>query len=379
MWQRLALLLLWALYLSPPALAQTVDDEFDGDSLNPKFWCDCQSDPKNGPIEFLADPSQGGEGILRITVNRDSVGGNKCRQYKPYRECPAPVRLAGLGLLGDSQQRSAAKPEMPEALGPSLVTPMPPLFAVAPQRFSYCTDEVELRAHRSREEDECIQRQELRLRQDFEHSIDSPYLYAFRFRMPSQIEDRVHAIRWVTAQWKEEPISHGYADRFGDDWAPSPFLAQRFDDGVLYVTVQDENCRCKVASAPNPDGSNPVWTDGDARYCKSTKPGDGNEKSCQANLKVQYGEQPVLSTALGSWVEMRYRVQAGREKDAAGGLPYIEVYEGDRFIVRVTGMIGYETDPKETSVTKFKIGQYRDYMPSTDAMDIDWVRVTPAY
>ena len=67
------------------------------------------------------------------------------------------------------------------------------------------------------------------------------------------------------------------------------------------------------------------------------------------------------------------------KKDATGALPYIEVYEGERFIVRVTGLIGYEPDAKETSMMKFKIGQYRDYMPSTDAMDIDWVRVAPAY
>ena len=44
-------------------------------------------------------------------------------------------------------------------------------------------------------------------------------------------------MRWVTAQWKQEPISARYDDEFKKGWGPSPFLAQRYDDGVLHVTV----------------------------------------------------------------------------------------------------------------------------------------------
>ena len=70
---------------------------------------------------------------------------------------------------------------------------------------------------------------------------------------------------------------------------------------------------------------------------------------------------------------MTYRVQAGRDKPAM-----IEIHEGARFIVRITGSIGYQPEPGETVQTRFKIGQYRDYMPTVDAMDIDWVKREPA-
>ena len=144
MWQRLALLLLWALHLAPPALAQTVDDEFDGDSLNTKFWCACQIDPKNGPIEFLADPSEGGEGILRITVDGDSVGGNKCRRTSRIVNVPPRRSWRGWGcwVAFNGPQRPCQSCR--RRSGRALVTPALPLFAVGPRQFSYCTDEVEL-------------------------------------------------------------------------------------------------------------------------------------------------------------------------------------------------------------------------------------------
>jgi hypothetical protein len=189
--------------------------------------------------------------------------------------------------------------------------------------------------------------------------------------MPAIIEDRTNSIRWVIAQWKQEPLSDSYERQFGKGEGPSPFLAQRFDDGVLHVTVQDQYCRCRVASAPKPDGSTDVWRDGPAQYCVWTKPA-GEGKLCQADLQVKYGAHPVLPSALGQWVEMSYRVEAGRS-----GRAVIEVYADGLFIVRVKGKIGYDSDSVKRSLTKFKIGHYRDYMPFVHAMEIDWLRVTP--
>ena len=70
---------------------------------------------------------------------------------------------------------------------------------------------------------------------------------------------------------------------------------------------------------------------------------------------------------------MQYRVQMSRSKPAA-----IEIHANGRFIVRVTGKIGYEPAPGKISQTKFKIGHYRDYLPSIDTMDIDRVEVEPS-
>jgi hypothetical protein len=99
---------------------------------------------------------------------------------------------------------------MAEVLGPNLVD----MFAVrtaATRENRYCTPQVKKRALAAGEEDECIQRQEIQFQKPLLHDADQPYLYSFRFRMPGEVEDKVNSIRWVTAQWKEEPVSESYA------------------------------------------------------------------------------------------------------------------------------------------------------------------------
>jgi hypothetical protein len=362
-------MVLTALIFGSPAFAQpVVEDEFEG--LDTAVWCYCQIDMQSAPVAFLPDPERPGNRFTRITVDAASLGGNRCQKEAPALEC-------GGGLPMPAQPLLAAEvwiePDLPGPLGPSLVHPPGAALAQMPYGDSYCTPEKWLLAHLAGEEGGCIQRQELRF-QTFRHDADVPHWYSFRFRMPAagSIEDRTRSIRWVTAQWKQQPLSREYAMEFGDAWGPSPFLAQRFDDGVLHVTVQDEHCRCKVASAPYPDGSSPPWTNGTPPYCESTHPKDAAGTACTPNLMVEYGDDPILSTALGSWVEMRYLVTASRSNDAV-----IEVYERTRFIVRITGRIGYRPDPAVAPITKFKIGHYRDYMPFEHAMDIDWLRVEP--
>lgn len=346
----------------PPAAAQTfLEDEFDGHDLNWRYWCPCQIHMKDAPIEFVPDPNENNDGIARITVNETSLGGNVCR-YKSECRPPAASLFVDYG-----RPKAWSRPSLPEPSGPSLVRPPEKMLLKNP----YCTKEVMRRALAAGEENLCIQRQELRFQKPYQHQADKPYRYSFRFRMPAIIEDRTNSIRWVTAQWKQEPLSDSYESQFGKGEGPSPFLAQRFDDGVLHVTVQDEHCRCKVASAPNPDGSTDVWRDGPAQYCVWTKPA-GEGRPCQADLQVKYGANPVLPSALGQWVEMSYRVEAGRSGNAI-----IEVYADGQFIVRVTGKIGYEPNPRKPSLTKFKVGHYRDYMPFVHAMEIDWLRVAP--
>ena len=153
---------------------------------------------------------------------------------------------------------------------------------------------------------------------------------------------------------------------------PSPFLAQRFDAGILHVTIQDEHCRCLVASAPLWDGSILPTRNGVPQHCLSTRPDASEGTVCTPDLEVRYGNEPVLSSPLHHWVELNYRVRAGRLNPGA-----VEVYEGTRFIVRVTGKIGYEVPAGMRSLTKFKIGHYRDYMPHTNQMDIDRVSIEP--
>ena len=131
-------------------------------------------------------------------------------------------------------------------------------------------------------------------------------------------------------------------------------------------------CRCLIASAPA-KGSNLVWKNGTPHYCQSIRPEDSGGKACAPDLKVQYGRNPVLATPAGEWVEMRYRVQAGRDGNA-----FIEIHQDGRFIARITGKIGYDPDPLSPPMTKFKIGQYRDYIPSSDTLELDWIKIETA-
>jgi hypothetical protein len=361
---------------SLPAAAQaSLEDEFDSGELNWLHWCPCQIDMKDAPLEFLPDSSERGDGIVRITVNEASLGGNVCRYTSHECRPPAASLLVDYDKSGKTtlanrrsgQPKAVSAPTLLKPLGTTLLWPLGKKLS----KNAYCTEEVMRHALAAGEENLCIQRQELRFQKPYQHASDKPHRYSFRFRMPANIEDRTNSLRWVIAQWKQEPLSDSYKSQFEKGEGPSPFLAQRFDDGVLHVTVQDENCRCKVASAPKPDGSTDVWRDGPAQYCEWTKPVDEG-KPCKADLQVKYGANPILPSGLGQWVEMSYRVEAGRS-----GKAIIEVYAGAQFIVRVTGKIGYEPSPRKPSLTKFKVGHYRDYMPFVHTMEIDWLKVTP--
>jgi hypothetical protein len=360
-----AVICLVATLATPAAAQDSLQDEFS--ELDWNVWCPCLINMTKAPIGFLPDSEPQGDHFAQIIVDENSLGGNKCRRNPPHSECRNPATAVTLGVHDDQPGLA----DTIDSLGPNFMNVFGArTFAMAVN--DYCTPEVMARAKAAGEEDECIQRQELQFQKPLVHDAAKPYLYSFRFRMPGTVEDTVNSIRWVTAQWKEEPVSNAYSEEFGENWGPSPFLAQRFDNGVLHVTVQDEHCRCMVASAPPADNTGLTWENGVPKYCLSTHPKTKNQ-ACTPDLKVEYGDDPVLSSPVDRWVEMTYRVQAGRDKPAM-----IEIHEGARFIVRITGSIGYQPEPGETVQTRFKIGQYRDYMPTVDAMDIDWVKREPA-
>lgn len=357
--------------VSSPAFGQ-VQDDFG--RLEPTFWCTCQMDEP--PVTFLSEP--GGGSFARITVTPANLGGNACTDAERAM-CRSVAPPAVAMLLGEP----ASRPEMRESLGPSMISPPSMTAFAAPGNTGadlrrdrdggyYCTEEVRRRGEAEDQEREapCIQRQELRLQDRWMHPAGQARLYAFRFRMPEHIEDTANSVRWVTAQWKQTSIHGDYAKELGDEWSPSPFLAQRFDNGILHVTVQDEHCRCVVAAEPYL--GSPEWADGPPALCLWTNPKDPARTSCTSGLTVEYGPDPYLRSPRGAWVTMRYRVQAGWPGPAR-----IEIYDGWRLVATVTGRIGYRPDPGEENRIYFKIGHYRDYMPWPHSMDIDWVRIGP--
>jgi hypothetical protein len=367
------------------AQSQEVAEDFRAGALDWSVWCPCQINIEKAPLEFYSDPDELDDFILAIVADDSSLGGNICRQQAPQRECRAPELVLGYTqfTLMDEEGRSGfeeALPEFEEPLGPSFFQRQRPTLFSAPDaevedipaKNPYCTEEVERRAKQAGEENICIQRQELRLQKIYSHEMTDPFVYSLRFRMPATIEDEDNSIRWLIAQWKHEPISKKYLE-LGDKWGPSPFLAQRFDNGVLHVTVQDEHCRCMIASAPLPDGSRISWEDGPARYCISTRPGDREGQTCTSDLLFEYADDPILPNPQGRWVEMTYRIQAGRNGSGA-----IDVYAGERLIVQATGSLGYEQLEDEASLVKFKVGVYRDYMPFVHRMELDAFSMQPA-
>ncbi|WP_085026157.1 hypothetical protein [Ensifer aridi] len=343
-------------------------EDFNSATVDQSHWCPCQINLVKAPLTFSTDPENPNNRVAHITVDENSLGGNECRQDAPHFECGRP--LEAFALMNEG---AAGEIEPLDLLGPSFMALTKPGWRPTPDRPDpYCNTEILQKVRNGDEERLCIQRQELRAAKQFSHDAAKPHLYSIRFRMPKVVGDQTNSIRWVTAQWKQEPVSDVYRHEFGEDWGASPFLAQRFDDGIFHITVQDEHCRCMIASAPTIDGSVFDWNNGTPEYCQSTRPEDSQGKRCRPHLKADYGPNPVLSSPAGNWIEMNYRVQAGRSAPAS-----IEISEGTRFIVRLTGKIGYEPKAGKTSKTKFKIGQYRDYMPFVDIMDIDWVRIAP--
>ncbi len=375
--------------------APLIVEDFDGGSLEPSVWDTCQISEAS-PLLFPASEGPAPVRFMRILADQASLGGISCHEgATAVMEAARPERpreMIGRAAPAAPSEEAAGLPlalqEEPESLGPSfirhemrqeaerrtaraLTDPGTPRPHTGMGRNPYCTPEVLERARQAGREGECIQRQELRLRPEYRVRSSRPMLYSLRFRMPEPVRDARNSVRWVTAQWKQEPISARYDDEFKKGWGPSPFLAQRYDDGVLHVTVLDEHCSCMVASAPLPDGTRQDWQDGTPSRCASIHP-DHEGEACTPRFEATYGADPVLASPLHDWVEMTYRVQADPEKPAT-----VEVFQDGRFIVRVSGRIGYRADAARPPSTKFKLGHYRDYMPYVDAMDVDRVSILP--
>ena len=206
--------------------------------------------------------------------------------------------------------------------------------------------------------------------------------YSFSFRVEGDYP-RYGSTRWVIGQWKEENKA-------------SPFLAQRFDNGVFHITVQSNDQREVIAAAPGDYNTKyPFFTDAFRADLTRTAPRDASDfarrvrdfrgtdglgaidvpayrKAVEGQdldkfafladredyeridgLRFFFSEQPVLPNPTEGWVAMRYRVRGGRD-----GTGLVEVWANDRFVVRVEGKLGNDVFDGPTQY--FKIGHYRD-------------------
>ncbi|MBG6173073.1 hypothetical protein IWQ55_001355 [Labrenzia sp. EL_208] len=374
-------------------------DEFNDPLLNRDVWCPCQINNQSSPLRFQEEMNTYNDHYLRIMADEASLGGNKCRYEAGECAKKAPIALeSSMPMSIDTEYTAEAREfaneeagDLDDPLGPSLLKrlrmaaqdnkllnldlqPLPALTSKRPTHLqcgsepnskAYCTEDVLQRVAASGEEDLCIQRQELRLngKKRRPHATKEPLWYSMRFRMPTSVEDRCNSVRWVTAQWK-----HNSSALAGGYNAQNPFLAQRFDDGVLHVTVQDEGCRCLVASAHDPlREEQEKWIDGPvpSRLCAA-----GNQE-CTARFTLEYGENPVLTNPLGIWTTMQYFVRPGQNNDGE-----IIIQQDERHIVTIRGNIGYRIGDESKNHIKFKFGHYRDYMPFHAEMDVYSVKIS---
>lgn len=301
-----------------------------------KTWDPCQADFKN---------------LIKVKRN------NLVNIIDAVREGPEnckPKEDAPQHLMQD-------EPKETDRLGPSLITPV---TALPLKQEESCGMEV-----LTIEGKKIAQRNELRflLEDRFRHNFTDPHWYALRFKMKKDIPS-CGSVRWVIAQWK-------YKDKkWPKSLDPSPFLAQRFDNGVLHLTVQNEHCRCMVAKAPgDPDREDkkvplsidkaiPKDTDlknVEVLECKISKKGKDEGKSCRPEeedlqlLAKRADILPELPDPKKDWVRMAYWIEG-----AKGSNRTIDVWANGRFVARIKGMVGYPGgDPRNV---KFKFGAYRD-------------------
>lgn len=135
-------------------------------------------------------------------------------------------------------------------------------------------------------------------------------------------------------------------------------MAQRFDNGVFHVSVQDGDCRCYVALAPGDPDAKILLTRRPLRCLHSPPDQDSGAPPVDCpvptGLKLTGGSQRLPDPKLG-WIDMIYHIRGGR--DPAG---VVEVFANGELAARVEGPVGYE--PQANDHQNLKIGMYRAWM-----------------
>lgn len=324
------------------AIAANLLDDFNRTTLNPpskNTWNPCQADPDN-LIDFEMRTENGRERQYLINIiDKNREGPDECLK-----------KTATSVMSADSFEA--------EWLGPSLVesTQIAPLG----QEQSCAIAAI-------RDDESVTQRNELRFtdREANGHSFLVDHWYSIAIRMEGDIPS-CGSTRWVIAQWK-------YSDgSWPDEFDQSPFLAQRFDNGVFHLTVQNGICRCRIAKTRGdvdrmPTLLEPAAHTGTPRFsdlvdvrplvCKYSVNDSRDGKDCTPDdfhvyaLSADHLES--LPDPKNEWVTMLYLIKGG-----GNGEGKIDIWANSQFIASVRGKIGYSgSDPGRV---KFKFGAYRD-------------------
>jgi len=325
---RLLRFTLLAAVMALPAAGTERKDDFDSEAKSRTIWDFCQADSEK--LTFERQPDEPAT-FLRNRISASSTN--------------------------PTCGRDAAR----EKLGPRVIEPLREDCPVSSRGLG-------------------VQRSELRFknRDDWQQSEVSHW-YTINFKIAGAEGHKLPSCgsqRWVNAQWKYEDLGPNL----------SPFLAQRFDNGVLYITVEDGFCRCVIAKGPGDPNTvlanrNVASASGKPGMAlRDVKPiecvnsrGDEPANACSPlNLKLTaYSQEALISLPDPSkqWVRLTYLVKAGGPRESR-----FEVYANGRFIVRAEH--AYEEKVKFPNRVKFKFGHYRDKVWTSADMLIDRICVS---
>ncbi len=193
---------------------------------------------------------------------------------------------------------------------------------------------------------------EIREANDIRLKFGDEAWYAYSFRIRGRGGDTTHN-RWQLGGWKQETDG-------------SPFISQRFDNGVFHITMESGNSRVLIATAV---GKADSFISAMAKglmsqfgYLTQREKYDGKD-----NITLAYGKNPILPNPHKGWIDMMYHIKGGLNGDGI-----LEVFANGRFIARATGTIGVKEFDGPSQY--FRFGHNRAAMPGTATLYFDHYR-----
>ncbi|TDW25911.1 polysaccharide lyase-like protein [Rhizobium azibense] len=250
------------------------------------------------------------------------------------------------------------------------------------------------------------QRAEIRTAKQYWPKYGDEIWYAFSFRILGDIP-RTGSSRTVIGQWKEP----------ADD---SPFLAQRFDNGVFHITVEDKGVRRVVALAegniddvqsvqrklntikspaivaqalreirPLLQGKQSLLTDdtnvaknlnvAPSKLVETLRPlafvSEPEKYVGKADIELTSPLTPQLPDPSKGWIDLVYRILPGRTDNTVGPKrkAEIDIWANGTLVAEVRGNLGnpLTTEEQVNSGLYFKFGTYRARVPGTFRFQFD--------
>lgn len=212
-----------------------------------------------------------------------------------------------------------------------------------------------------------VQKNELRLWSEDWSAAVTGHWFSFRFKIDGKI-GACGSRRWVGGQFKARNMDN------------SPFIAQRFDNGVFHITIEAPHHtelkyeRIIVAKASgHPDLTPEHFIKGSkATVTCDYSTGRPEPKSCGFAGQVKTYGKNLPPTKDGDWIQMDYyvRITGPCECCKPRKCPrLLEVWADGEKIAEVTGRFG--AVKAHESVLKFKFGVYRDRQAGNAGIIID--------